>query len=158
MPSNRPLRRVADRAVGLPRAMRDALAAVFDVPPDTIDRVRLVERSRFARLHGRRVAATTRRGAIYLAGSRKRFVADPELVLHEYFHVLRQWDDGTLTVWRYLRESLRHGYRDNRYEVEARAFTRQHVLAFAAILNPAKRDAIVMSSGAAEPPGTAPNG
>lgn len=139
---------MSDRPVGLPRVMRGALAAVFDVPIDTIDRVRLVERSRFARLHGRRVAATTRRGVIYLAGSQKRFSADPELVLHEYFHVLRQWDTGSLTVWRYLHESLRHGYRDNRYEVEARAFTRQHVLAFAATLNPSKGDAILMSSGA----------
>jgi hypothetical protein len=114
--------------------MRDALAAIFDVPPDVIDDVRIVEQSRFARLHGRRVAATTRRGVIYVAGSNKRFVADPELVLHEYFHVLRQWNSGTLTTWRYVRESLRRGYRDNRYEVEARAFTRQHVLALAARL------------------------
>ncbi len=149
---------MADRPVGLPRALRDALAAVFDVSTDTIDRVRIVERSRFARLHGRRVAATTRRGVIYLAGSRKRFVADPELVLHEYFHVLRQWDTGTLTVWRYLRESLKHGYRGNRFEVEARAFTRQHVLAFAATLNPSKREAVVMSSGAEGTSGGAPRG
>lgn len=111
--------------------MRDALAEVFGVPPEVIDGVRLVEQSRFARLHGRRVAATTRRGTIYLAGSGRRFVADPELVMHEYFHVLRQWDTGALTTWRYVREALRRGYRNNRYEVEARAFTRQHVLAFA---------------------------
>jgi hypothetical protein len=111
--------------------MRDALAVVFDVAPEAIDAVRIVERSRFARLHGRRVAATTRKGVIYLAGSLKRFVADPELVLHEYFHVLRQWNTGDLTQWRYLRELLRRGYHGSRYEVEARAFTRQHVIAFA---------------------------
>jgi len=111
--------------------MRDALAGVFGVAPEVIDGVRLVEQSRFARLHGRRVTATTRRGTIYLAGSVRRFVADPELVMHEYFHVLRQWDTGALTTWRYVRETLRRGYRNNRYEVEARAFTRQHVLAFA---------------------------
>ena len=115
----------------LPPPLRDALADVFDVPGDVIDRVRLVEQSRFARLHGRRVAATTRRGTIYLAGSGRRFVADPELVMHEYFHVLRQWDTGALTAWRYVRESLRRGYRNNRYEVEARMFTRRHLLAFA---------------------------
>ena len=114
--------------------MRDALAEVFDVPADVIDRVRLVEHSRFARLHGRHVAATTRTGTIYLAGSRRRFVADPDLVLHEYFHVLRQWNTGTLTTWRYVVESLRRGYRRNRFEVEARAFTRARVLAFAADL------------------------
>ncbi len=147
---------MADRVVGLPRSMRDALAAVFDVPHDTIDRVRIVERSRFARLHGRHVAATTRRGTIYLAASRKRFVADPELVLHEYFHVLRQWDTGALTVWRYLLESVRHGYRGNRFEVEARAFTRRHVLAFAARLRPPSDGAIAMSSGAAATSTTVP--
>jgi hypothetical protein len=123
----------------LPPPLRDALAAIFDVPADVIDGVRIVEQSRFARLHGRRVLATTRRGTVYVAGSRKRFVADPELVLHEYFHVLRQWNTGALTTWRYVRESLRRGYHDNRYEVEARAFTRQHILALAARLGSVDR-------------------
>lgn len=118
----------------LPTSLRDALAREFDVAPDVIDRVRLVPHSRFARLHGPRVAATTRRDAIYLAGSLSAFVRDPELVLHEYFHVLAQWNTGGLTAWRYLRESMRHGYRANRYEVEARAFTNTRVLAFATSL------------------------
>ena len=116
----------------LPTALRDALATTFDVPADTIDAVRLVQQSHFARLHGRRVAATTRKGAIFIAGSGRRFASDPELVLHEYFHVLRQWNTGTLTTWRYVVESLRHGYRDNRFEVDARTFVRRHVLDFAA--------------------------
>ena len=116
----------------LPPHLRAALAEAFGVATDVIDAVRIVERSRFARLHGRRVAATTRRGAIYLAGSGRRFAADPDLVLHEYFHVLRQWNSGSLTTWRYLLESLRRGYRGNRFEVEARAFVRRNVLAFAA--------------------------
>ena len=55
-------------------------------------------------------------------------------MLHEYFHVLRQWNPGTLTTWRYVVESLKRGYRGNRYEVEARAFTRANVLGFAALL------------------------
>ncbi|MEO8938870.1 MAG: hypothetical protein ABI277_01330 [Burkholderiaceae bacterium] len=93
-----------------------------------------MQQSHFARLHGRRIAATTRRDAIYLSGSGKRFANDPGLVLHEYFHVLRQWNTGTLTTWRYVVESLKRGYRDNRYEVEARMFTRSRVLAFAARL------------------------
>ena len=101
--------------------------------------MRIVEQSRFARMHGRRVAATTRRGVVYVAGSTRRFVADPELVLHEYFHVLRQWDAGTLTTWRYVVESLRRGYRDNRFEVEAREFTRRNVLAFVSRLRSVER-------------------
>lgn len=115
----------------LPDAFRHALADTFGVPVETIDRVRLVPHSRFARLHGRRVAATTRRDVVYLAGSLASFVRDPELVLHEYFHVLVQWNTRRLTAWRYLIELLRRGYQRNRYEVEARAFTRAHVIAFA---------------------------
>lgn len=116
----------------LPRSLRDALAETFEVSTDVIDRVRIVEHSRFARLHGPHVVATTRRDAIYLAGSFERFAIDPDLVLHEYFHVLRQWNVGSLTAWRYLRESLREGYRDNRFEVEARAFARRYASAFSA--------------------------
>ena len=117
-------------AYRLPDAQRDALAAIFDVPVDVVERVRIVECSRFARLHGPHVVATTRRGAIYLAGAGPRFAADPELVLHEYFHVLRQWNRGALTSWRYVVESARRGYRGNRFEVEARRFAAAHRVAF----------------------------
>ena len=134
--------------VTLPVRLRDALVDVFGVDAATIDRVRVVEQSRFARLHGRRIAATTRRDTIYVAGSARRFFADPELVLHEYFHVIAQWNTGALTTWRYLRESLRRGYRNNRFEVEARAFTRRHVLAFAASLNAPREVIVVDASGA----------
>ena len=68
------------------------------------------------------MAATTRRRRIYLRGSARQFYANPELVLHEYFHVLRQWEVRTLTHLNYLVETMRHGYRHNRFEVEARAF------------------------------------
>jgi hypothetical protein len=57
-------------------------------------------------------------------------------VLHEYFHVLRQWNAGTLTVGRYVWEALRRGYRRNRYEVEARAFARDQLAAFSLLLRP----------------------
>jgi hypothetical protein len=133
--------------VGLPAKLRDALADVFAVDRATVDAVVIVEQSRFARLHGRRIAATTRHNTIYVAGSARRFFADPELVLHEYFHVLAQWNTGALTTWRYVRESVRRGYRDNRFEVEARAFTRRHVLAFAAALNPPREGLVVAVSG-----------
>jgi hypothetical protein len=43
-------------------------------------------------------------------------------LLHEYFHVVRQWRPGHLTRWRYLTESARRGYQANRYEREAREF------------------------------------
>ncbi len=83
--------------------------------------MRVIEHSWFARLHGPAVA-TTRRGRIYLRGSAAEFFANPWLMLHEYCHVITQWQPGSLTVARYLGECLRRGYWNNRFEVEARAF------------------------------------
>jgi hypothetical protein len=87
--------------------------------------VRVIERSWFARLHGRAVA-TTRRGRIYLRGSAADFWSNPPLMLHEYCHVIRQWETGALTAVRYVVECLRHGYWNNRFEIEARAFAAAH--------------------------------
>jgi hypothetical protein len=43
----------------------------------------------------------------------------PGLLAHELVHV-RQWRDDLLFPLRYTLATLRHGYRDNPYEVEAR--------------------------------------
>ena len=95
--------------------------------------VRVIEHSWFCRLHGRAVA-TTRRRRIYLRGSAADFFADPWLMLHEYCHVIRQWQPGSLTVARYLAECLRRGYWNNRFEVEARAFADLNVASLHALL------------------------
>lgn len=110
------------RTVGIPTPIAIALESIFGEP---VTHVRVIENSRFARLHvGAR--ATTRRGRIYLADSAASFWCDPELLLHEYFHVVRQWQVGHLTVVRYLIECARRGYWLNRYETEARAFAAEH--------------------------------
>lgn len=114
----------------MPAAMRRALEEVFG---DAVDDVVLREYSWFARLHGR-ARATTRHNAIYLRGSLDEFFADPELVLHEYFHVLRQWNRGRLNAWRYLAEWWRRGYWQNRYERQARRFVRMRLAAYRAAL------------------------
>ena len=102
----------------MPEVLRTALAAVFG---DDVDDVEIVERSCYARLHfGAR--ATTRRNRILLRGTAAEFFADPELLLHEYFHVLRQWNRGRLSLVAYLAEWARHGYWRNRYEHQARRF------------------------------------
>ena len=112
------------RAVDAPAWALAALSEVFGEPAA---HVRVVEHSRYARLHwGAR--ATTRRARILLSGSAEDFWRDPELVLHEYFHVLRQWQPRRLTVLRYLIESLRNGYWRNRYEIEAREFAARNVM------------------------------
>lgn len=90
----------------MPAGLRQALTDVFG---DSVDEVVLREHSWFARLHGR-ATATTRRNTIYLRGSAEEFFASPELMLHEYFHVLRQWNRGRMDVLDYLAEWWRRGY------------------------------------------------
>jgi hypothetical protein len=117
---------------GLPAPVRAALAEVFGADPGEVDAVEIVERSRYARLHfGAR--ATTRRNCILLRGTAAELSADPELLLHEYYHVLRQWNRGRLSIAAYLLEWLRRGYWRNRYEHQARRFVRLRVDAFVAL-------------------------
>ncbi len=102
----------------LPMPVAAALQQVFS---EAVEGVRVIEHSRYARLH-RNMAATTRPNRILLAISGAAFIANPELLLHEYFHVLRQWRTGRLTRWRYLVEAAHRGYWDNYFEREAREF------------------------------------
>jgi hypothetical protein len=81
--------------------------------------------SAFARWHAG-ARATTRPDRIFLSCSATRFWSDPELVLHEYFHVLRQWQPRRLTRLNYAAELLRNGYWLNRFEIEARRFADEH--------------------------------
>lgn len=120
----------------LPEEVRAALLAVFG---EGVDDVRIIERSWYARLHGR-ASATTRRDRIYLRGRAEDFYADPELMLHEYYHVLRQWNPGRLSLWRYLVEWSRRGYWRNRYERQARRFVALRRSAFRRQLSSTMRD------------------
>jgi hypothetical protein len=110
----------AGRRAAIPTAVRDALEQLLG---ERIGHVKVIEYSWFARLHG--AFATTRLQRIYLAGSAEDFFNNPWLMLHEYCHVLRQWQTGSLTVPRYVIECLRRGYWNNRFEVEAREFADQ---------------------------------
>ena len=112
----------------LPSSLRTALEAVFGEP---VSHVRITEHSLYARMHPGTIA-TTRRRRIYLRGSAEDFFDDPWLLLHEYCHVLRQWETGELTIARYCLEWLRQGYYDNRFEAEARAFADGHLTALQA--------------------------
>jgi hypothetical protein len=118
------------RPAAVPRHVRAALEGILAAP---IGQVIIIEHSWLARLHGRAVA-TTRRRRIYLRGSATEFFANPWLMLHEYCHVLCQWEPGTLTLRRYLMECARHGYWNNAFEVEARAFADRHLPALHASL------------------------
>ena len=125
------------RQAALPAHLSAALEQVLG---EGVAQVRIIEHSWFTRLHGRAVA-TTRRRRIYLRGSAVEFCADPWLILHEYCHVIRQWQTGALTVPRYLAECLRRGYWDNRFEVEAREFADANVARLRALLESAAREA-----------------
>ncbi len=102
----------------LPHVVAAALEHVFE---ESVRDVAVIERSRYAKLH-RGMAATTRPNRILLAISGAEFASNPELLLHEYYHVLCQWRTGYLNRRRYLLELARYGYRQNRYELEAREF------------------------------------
>jgi hypothetical protein len=118
------------RTAALPQDVRSALERLLG---SSVAHVRVIEYSWFARLHGGAVA-TTRPGRIYLRGAAADFFANPWLMLHEYCHVIRQWQPGTLTAARYLLECLRRGYWNNRFEVEARAFADANVAQLRALL------------------------
>ena len=107
----------AGREAAVPEAVSCALEQLVG---ERIGHVKVIEHSWFARLHG--AFATTRLERIYLRGSAEEFFSDPWIMLHEYCHVLRQWQTGSLTVLRYLLEWARRGYWNNRFEVEAREF------------------------------------
>jgi hypothetical protein len=110
------------RSVPVPERVGAALELLFG---NGVNQVQVIEHSLFARLHGRAVA-TTRRRRIYLRGSAVDFFQNPWLMLHEYCHVLKQWEPRTLTLSRYVLEWVRRGYWDNRFEVEAREFADTH--------------------------------
>jgi len=114
----------------MPARLRQALEALFG---DRVDDVEIVEHSWYARLH-RGARATTRRNRILLPGSADDFFADRALLLHEYFHVLRQWNRGRMTLRGYLGEWLRRGYWRNRYEHQARRFVNLRLAAFEELL------------------------
>jgi len=118
------------RAVTLPESVGEALGTLLGAE---VQRVRVIEHSRFAWLHVGAIV-TTRRGSIYLRRSAADFFDDPWLMLHEYWHVIGQWAPRKLTIRRYLAECVRRGYWNNRFEVEARAFADAHVHRLRALL------------------------
>ena len=120
------------RAAAVPDAVNRALEHVLGT---RVAHIKVIEHSRYARLHGRRAVATTRPRRIYLRGGAAEFFGNPWLVLHEYCHVVRQWQNGRLTLPRYLLECLRRGYWNNRFEVEAREFADLNVAQLHALLS-----------------------
>jgi hypothetical protein len=118
-------------AVTVPAAVEQSLISVFG---EGVRRVRIIEHSLYARVHAGAVA-TTRRRRIFLSGSAADFFSNPSLMLHEFCHVLLQWETGRLTRAAYLLEWLRRGYWNNGFEVEARRFAQSNLHRFRALLS-----------------------
>lgn len=79
--------------------------------------------ARIARLVlGTRRVAMVIGDTVHLSGaSRREFLADPEWVAHELVHIRQFRENGFLPfLAKYLIESARVGYYQNKYEVEAR--------------------------------------
>jgi hypothetical protein len=95
-----------------------------DLPPDSIPaRVSLRSGSLLPRLGG---LLGRMQGSAAAVTLRRTIIVDPRvrltstLLAHELAHV-RQWERDPFFPIRYVLATLRHGYRDNPYEVEARA-------------------------------------
>lgn len=88
--------------------------------------VKIIENSRLAhlackKLKSRQVAMVLG-NRIYLYGvSRQKFLADKQWVQHELCHIRQFKQYGFLNfILKYLWESVKHGYHNNKFEVEAR--------------------------------------
>ena len=97
----------------------------------------ILENSPFARiarlvLKSRSVAMVLG-GRIHLSGAtRAEFLRDPRWVAHEMCHIRQYQELGTAGfLWRYLVESARVGYYQNKYEVEARRLGDQNAHLYA---------------------------
>jgi hypothetical protein len=107
---------------------RNCLSKIFGFP---VQQIKVVDRSAMPHMFtGSRTF--TLPGTIVLPGSCTNFWRDPQLVLHEYYHVIDQWGTNRMTLGRYLLEGLRQevgggdGHKDNRFEKEADFFARTH--------------------------------
>lgn len=117
----------ADRAVSLLEAvLRPVLGRRVEPPPELAGEVpeRVIFREGrlvpaiggvLGRMKGPAAAVTLRRTIVVHPGAE----LSRRLLVHELAHV-RQWEEDRLFPFRYALESLRRGYRDNRYELEAR--------------------------------------
>jgi hypothetical protein len=101
-----------------------SLGEVIEVEPAPPPGVAVVENAWIPALSGLLAGMRQPAAAVTLGRTivlHPRACATPRLLRHELAHV-RQWQHAPFTFpVRYVWNHLRHGYRDNPYEVEARA-------------------------------------
>lgn len=75
--------------------------------------------------------AFTQVNTIVTRDSCSGFFGKPEIVIEEYFHVVRQWNTGRLSSFGYLRDNWTDGgYAKNRWEKEAKNFAAEKLKEF----------------------------
>ncbi|WP_324672584.1 hypothetical protein [Hymenobacter sp. GOD-10R] len=116
---------------------------------------RIIPNSPFARI-ARRVlgsssVAMVLGNAIHLSGAtREEFLRDPYWVAHEMCHIRQFQEHGYLPfLWKYLVESARVGYYNNKYEAEARVAGQRDAQLY--VHNGVLPDPATMHRGAGEP-------
>ncbi|GGF16511.1 hypothetical protein [Hymenobacter cavernae] len=116
---------------------------------------RILPNSPFARI-ARRVlgsssVAMVLGNTIHLSGATKEeFLCDPYWVAHEMCHIQQFREHGYLAfLWKYLVESARVGYYNNKYEAEARLAGQRDAQLYAH--NGVLPDPATMHRGAGEP-------
>jgi uncharacterized protein RhaS with RHS repeats len=73
--------------------------------------------------------ATTRKNKIIVYGSCEDFFNNPDTVLEEYHHVLRQWNTGRLSRLKYAIAWIKDGY-DNKWERESKAWVKDNIQSY----------------------------
>lgn len=107
----------------LARVLGSRMAPPREIPPELIPAGVVFRRGglvpaiggMLARMKGPAAAVTLGRTIVVRPGVR----LSARLLVHELTHV-RQWEEDRLFPVRYTLETLRRGYRNNRYELEAR--------------------------------------
>lgn len=108
--------RIADRVLG--QRVPDT-ELPYPVPPGVVIRLnRLIPAIGGVFMGGRKRAGAVTLGRTILFDADRPIA--PDLIVHELVHV-RQWNDDPLFPLKYCGQWLRHGYRQNPYEVEAYA-------------------------------------
>lgn len=114
--------RKQSREVAVPDGIKRAVEATFEANfggSINVDQVKLIENSRWANFldgvtgfftggqYG--IVATTQPDRIYLSSriTSAQFFGAPELILHEYYHVIMQWNTGSMNNVNYLMNSSR---------------------------------------------------
>jgi hypothetical protein len=108
-PSSREVAIPEDAKYGVEKTLEAKLGHAVNV-----DQIKVIENSKWANfVSGVKelisggsyiVTATTQRDTIYLSShiTADQFFADPELLLHEYYHVVNQWNNGSMSNFSYI--------------------------------------------------------